>query len=86
MNLTISLFGPFKNYFENDSICIEVESGDIQAVKRALYKSANRMKIAPKIQALISVSVFADDSKILHDDDEISGTSRLSLLPPVCGG
>lgn len=86
MNLTISLFGPFKNYFENDSICIEVESGDIRAVKRALYKSADRTKSAPKIRSLISVSVFADDNKILHDNDEISETSRLSLLPPVCGG
>jgi molybdopterin converting factor small subunit len=85
MKINISMFGPLKAYFNNEFI-LDSASTKISQVRDELLISVSERKDAVLAKEIISKSVFANNEKILAEDDELGECNSLTLLPPVCGG
>lgn len=82
--VTLSLFGPFRQYLDDTNIKIEIPSDSrISDLRRIISKQFIGNQ---KFNSLLESSVFADESRILDDDLIIGNAKTLSLIPPVCGG
>ena len=80
IKVSIACFGAFRKF--GDSLSVDVASGStIEHLKQALVQ-----KLGDESCALVGDSVFADATSILRDQDTLTSTINLSVLPPVCGG
>ena len=85
MKISIALFGPLKECFKGD-IILEPKSAKISEIRNELIILISKLDDADRIKSIVSKSVFADENKILRENEDIAGDSKLVLLPPVCGG
>lgn len=90
VTVRIRLFGAFRKYSNGDELALEVARGTtVAALRERLGDALRRGCAAFAEQALLDVSVLADDERILDDGDAVGlGADRVALavLPPVCGG
>lgn len=80
INIKIRLFGAFRKYGEELSFTVPAEGG-LSAVRQKLESL-----VSANDKALIKISAFANDERILDEKDSITQDARLAILPPVCGG
>ncbi|MBP7722542.1 MAG: hypothetical protein KA155_08405 [Alphaproteobacteria bacterium] len=76
----IKLFGAFRKFGE--ALNFSVPSGS----SGAAIKKAISGLLKGNEAALVFDSVLANDNAILPDSHIFESDSRLSILPPVCGG
>lgn len=86
MTLTISLFGAFRASGA-DFVALNVQMGATVAD----IKSALAVQMALDFPHFDSASalqnaVLADEMRVLNNDEVISSSKNLAVLPPVCGG
>ena len=76
----IKLFGAFRKF--GDALDFSAPAGStaaaVKKILSGLLKGSESM--------LVFDSVLADDAAILPDSHVFESDSRLSILPPVCGG
>jgi len=86
MTLQLDLFGAFREYEPAAFIRIEIpEGGTVADVRAAVerYASAHWPDFRP---ALLRVSAFASESRVLRDAEAVPTGGRMAILPPVSGG
>ena len=95
MRISIKLFGVFRDLYPKANWVIPlVKPATVAEIKEKLAQDFRVLSPDQDLSILISRSVLADESRVLHDQDEIQieGNSpssegvMLALLPPVCGG
>ncbi|MGZ9097483.1 MAG: MoaD/ThiS family protein [Micavibrio sp.] len=80
VTITMCLYGAFRKC--QDIIVFTVPAGSsVTEIKAALSQA-----LGPQFCDLVLDSVVANDKTILPRDFLIDADSRLSVLPPVCGG
>lgn len=87
MNLTIKLFGAFRDLEPAGEVHLALpESARIADVRVAL-DAYGRAHWGERFRpGLLAVSAFASERDILRDADAIGELRELALLPPVSGG
>lgn len=80
ITISMRLFGAFRQYGETVDFPIRAGS-PVAAVKEALGNV-----LGEEARGLIRDSVLADDDTILPRDFVFDQDTKLSILPPVCGG
>lgn len=86
-DITIRLFGQFRNYFRQSEITVSVSSADtLSSLKTKLAEIPLEGVTQENLRSLLDSSVFATDTRILNQGDDLPDDSRLALLPPVSGG
>jgi len=80
ITITMRLFGAFRQYGETVDITIRSGSS-AAAVKKALGNVLGAQALP-----LIEDSVLANDNTVLPGDYVFDEDTKLSILPPVCGG
>jgi molybdopterin converting factor small subunit len=90
IRVCVQLFGAFRKYSSGSALRFEVPPGTTVSALRAHLGEALR-SLCPAFpdQALLDVSVLADEDRILDDGQSLGpGLDEVSLavLPPVCGG
>ena len=78
ISINIKLFGAFRKFGE----CLDfsVPTGStVATIKTILQDRLNGEK-------LVLDSVLANDNAVLRDNDVLDTDTKLSILPPVCGG
>tara|TARA_R110002111_G_scaffold71813_3_gene115100 strand:+ start:411 stop:662 length:252 start_codon:yes stop_codon:yes gene_type:complete len=80
MTLSIRCFGVFRQFGETLSLEVPQDTTihDIKNRLTELLEGAHK--------ELIKDSVLANDTDILPDTYVVHGKTKLSILPPVCGG
>jgi molybdopterin converting factor small subunit len=83
----VRLFGAFRVY-EPHELTVEVPRGSrIVTLRRRLADELRRACPTFADEALLDVSVLADEHHVLGDEDVLDGGRvSLAVLPPVCGG
>jgi molybdopterin synthase sulfur carrier subunit len=76
--MKLSLFGPLRQYGE---VTLQVEGSITVRDARELLR-----KQLPPQAAVVAQSAFADDERVLRDEDLLQGDAHYSVLPPVAGG
>ncbi len=78
--LTIKCFGAFRQF--GDIITIDTpNNSSVSQVREALVRH-----IGLEHKPLVEDAVLANDSEILTEAAIIESSTKLSILPPVCGG
>lgn len=80
INITVRLFGAFRQYGEKISFTIPAGS-TAQDVRSRL---ASELKL--ENAGLVNDSALANDNEILDGNAPLTQDSELAILPPVCGG
>lgn len=85
--IQIKLFGAFREFSTNGVFYLTVTGFESAREIKSLIaqKLSEKEKSKFDVEALVSKSVLATDSKVL-DDGDLAGHLDLSILPPVCGG
>ena len=79
ITIHMHLFGAFRKF--GDEVRLQVPAGaSVSLIKERLGLALGGQG------TLIRDSVLADEQRILPDAFVITGDTRLSILPPVCGG
>lgn len=84
----VRLFGAFRAY-EPHELTVEVPRGSrIAALRRRVADELRRVCPTFADEALLDVSVLADEHRVFADEDVLDDRGQVSLavLPPVCGG
>ena len=87
--IQIRLFGAFRGYLMAKENFIELPLSkpmSVAQVKELLIQHLDNLKPNENTKNLVLDSAIASDDQILQDSDFINLKSRLSILPPVCGG
>lgn len=80
----IKLFGGFRQFREESSLVLALESANTVAELRS--QVARVFGDDDNALSLLKASAFATDNRVLDDDEEVPFDADLALLPPVCGG
>jgi molybdopterin synthase sulfur carrier subunit len=86
MNLTVQLFGRFREFSAAPEIALELPGVSTVAEFRAAFDTwacAHWPGYAP---GLLKASAIATESTLLRADSPLPADGRLALLPPVSGG
>ena len=85
--IRIRIFGAFRNIFPEGELQVEVsEKLTVAGLKIMLGEKFANIPSSYDITCLLSNSVFANESRILENSEEIQKETTLALLPPVSGG
>lgn len=85
--LTISLFGAFRPYGNGNSLTLEVPQGvSISEIKSHLKAALKQSWPDFNKEALVDESAMADDTQVLAENATLAVSTKLAILPPVCGG
>lgn len=76
----VRFYGSFRRYGGEVTLHVPKNS-DLSVVRDLLTK-----RLGEKERALIHDSAFADEDRILTEEDTVYQDAKLSILPPVCGG
>ncbi len=79
INIYISPFGHMRE-FMGDNVEIGLQNPNIAELRKVLSE-----KYA-KAASLIELCVFSDDEHIFTEDEVLKENTKISILPPVCGG
>lgn len=83
--MVVQLFGAFSELDPQREIRVPVEGGQVIDLRRALR--ALLQQRFPQFRAgLVDYSAFADEQRVLRDNDALPGDGRVAILPPVSGG
>lgn len=84
--LSIKMFGAFRKYHP-DILTIEVGQGTTaHSIKSAIATALRAANPAFRDNELIDKSALADNVRVFKEDDLITASCSLAILPPVCGG
>lgn len=87
ITLTIQLFGAFRPYGAGEAILLDVPQGtSVMDVKNHLKAALKKAWPDFDKEALVDESALADDSQVLVEDATLTESTKLAILPPVCGG
>ncbi len=78
ITINIKPFGSFRKFGKTFDLSVPTGS-TIAMIKTALQEKLNG-------EGLVSDSVLANENRILRDEDIVEANTKLSILPPVCGG
>lgn len=88
--ITINLFGPFRifsKYFDNSNqVTLQVLPPCTVLDIRHEFNKQLLSNCSDYNENLLAQSFFADDENILSDNHEIKTSTKLCIIPPVCGG
>lgn len=84
----LRLFGAFRKYEGTGPVLkLEVPVGASVATLKQILGQTLRQKFEDFDEdVLISESAIADEQRVLLNDEVLAPSSRLAILPPVCGG
>jgi molybdopterin converting factor small subunit len=86
LDISVQLFGAFRRAHPHPvALCIE-KNTKIKDVKLALEHALRELNPGFNDTELLSKSVLANNQKIYQDEDVISESTTMAILPPVCGG
>lgn len=89
VRVEIRLFGAFRKYATNE-LTLELPHGTrISTLRRRLADALRARCPTFADEALLDLSVVADEHRVLEDSDLVGGSGgcvSLAVLPPVCGG
>lgn len=87
ISIDLRLFGSFRKYSEHPIINIELLSKcDVLVLKQIIAGHLKKIKPDLGEPDLVFDSALANEREILKDQDEITQSCTLAILPPVCGG
>ncbi len=78
--IIVQLFGAFRPIGSQMVLQVPADA-NVQAVRTAFAA-----KLPEDLHALLAVSRFADEHKVLAEDTAIGDNSVFAILPPVSGG
>ncbi|WP_145477650.1 MoaD/ThiS family protein [Stenotrophomonas rhizophila] len=83
--IELQLFGAFSELVPERVLQVEVEGESVADLRRAL-----QVQLAARWptfrSGLLDYSAFADEQRVLRDDDALPVDGRVAVLPPVSGG
>lgn len=86
ITVTITLFGAFRKY-DQQFVTLELPGEtNISKIKNHLENKLLSINKNLSEHSLVKHSVLASDSEILNDTIVLEQNTKLSILPPVCGG
>ena len=86
ITLSIRMFGTFRKY-HNGNLLLNASPCVTASTVKELIAETFRQSIPTFIENdLIDKSVLADNTRILAQDECITESCTLAILPPVCGG
>jgi molybdopterin converting factor small subunit len=90
VRVSVRLFGAFRRYSNGADVSLVVPRGTtVGALREHLGEALRRGSPAFHDQALLDVSVLADQESILDDAQPLASRAEpivVAVLPPVCGG
>lgn len=88
IQVQVRLFGAFRNFSpESPFIALNLNQHEAaDAITVSQIKDALSHHLGPDAHALIQDSVLATEDRVLLPEDQMSASSKLAILPPVCGG
>ncbi|KRG66093.1 molybdopterin converting factor [Stenotrophomonas humi] len=83
--VTVQLFGAFSALDPSREIAVQIHGEHIADLRSALRELiAQRW---PQFRAgLLDYSAFADEHRVLRDNERLPDDGRVAILPPVSGG
>jgi len=83
--ITLQLFGAFSDLDPARTIAVDVTGGHVSDLRSALRELLPVRW--PQFRAgLLEYSAFADQQRVLRDNEPLPENGRLAILPPVSGG
>ncbi|WP_271679150.1 MoaD/ThiS family protein [Thermomonas mangrovi] len=86
MNITLQLFGRFRDFADAPELHLELPGVTTTAEFRAGFEAWARAHWPDAAIALLQASAIATDTTLLHPRTPLPADGRLALLPPVSGG
>lgn len=83
--IQVHLFGAFSELVPERVLQVEVEGDCVGDLRRALREQLARRWPSFR-NGLLDYSAFADEQRVLRDDEALPGDGRVAVLPPVSGG
>lgn len=86
LNISVQLFGAFRRA-HSQPVALSIEKNTkIKEIKSALGNALRELNPEFNDMDLLNKSVLANNQRIYQDDDMISESATIAILPPVCGG
>ena len=83
--IIVQLFGAFSELDAQRQLSVAVEGGQVSDLRRALRVLLQER--FPQFRAgLVDYSAFADEQRVLRDNELLPSDGRVAILPPVSGG
>ena len=86
MNLTVQLFGRFREFSADPEITLDLPGVATVADFRSVFDAWATAHWRGYAPALLKASAIATESTLLRADSPLPADGRLALLPPVSGG
>ncbi len=87
VEVTVQLFGAFRELGESDTISLTVPAGTtVKELRLEIAAALESARPGFRYSSLVPRSALGDEREILSEETRIERPSRLALLPPVCGG
>ena len=86
LNISVQLFGAFRRVHSQPVVLSIEKNTKIKEIKTSLGCALRELNPAFNDMELLNKSVLANNQKIYQDDDMISESATIAILPPVCGG
>jgi sulfur-carrier protein len=81
MIVRVKLFAAARELARADTLSVEVPPGTtISQLRTAVCKAA------PRLEKLMSHSLWAVGSEYVHDDTQVDENADVAMIPPVSGG
>ena len=86
MNITLQLFGRFRDFNPSHELALELPGIATVADFRAAFDAWAQAHWSGYAPGLLRASAIATESTLLHAGSPLPDDGRLALLPPVSGG
>ena len=86
MNVTLRLFGAFRQYDASGQVQLELPTAARVADLRSALDAYGRAHWSGFKPELLRVSAFASADEVLRDAEPLPADGELAILPPVSGG
>lgn len=81
MKVVVKMFAGARELSGEDQIELELPPGAKYGALRAKLQAA-----LPQLKPICERALFASDSRYVSDEDQVSQTQEIALIPPVSGG
>ena len=86
IEVTIRFFGAFRGLAGGDQLAVSIPAHSSLGELRELLPTFLPAVPEARLKALLRSSAWADERRILSDEDRLCAGMALAILPPVCGG
>lgn len=87
LSVELTLYGAFRAHVGGAPLRLTLPAGATLADARRELGAALRARAPGFVDdALIAVSAFADERRLLRDDTPLADGAAIAVLPPICGG